>query len=301
MKKLWFIPFILAMSVLASCATGADVPASKAVNEKLNVSVSILPQKYIVEQIGGDYIEVNVLAGPGADPHTYEPKPEQMKSLARSRLYFAIGVDFEQAWLERFEGANPEMKVVNTIEGLQLLPMTTNEQAGDTSTEENHDNEIDTHTWTSPEMVKHQAAIITQALSEVDPNHAAEYQQNYDAFLAELTSLQADIHQTLEGIGSKKFLVFHPAWGYFAQEFGLEQVAVEVGGQEPSAQELAEIIKEAQTEDIRVVFAQPEISTRSAEIIANEINGKVLLISPLEENWMENMRKVAQTFKDVLK
>ena len=96
-------------------------------------------------------------------------------------------------------------------------------------------------------------------------------------------------------------MVFHPSWGYFARDFGLEQIPVEVGGQEPSAQELAELIARAKEENIRIIFAQPELSTQDAETIAKEIGGEVLLVSPLSPDWLENLREVAQTFAEALR
>jgi len=145
-----------------------------------------------------------------------------------------------------------------------------------------------------------QSQAIYEALSELDPQHEADYKANLEAFIADIDDLEADISATLSGLKSNKFMVFHPAWGYFGDDFGLEQIAVEVGGQEPSAQELANLIQEAKEENIQVIFAQPEFSTQDAETIANEIGGEVLLISPLAPDWLQNLRNVAQTFSDVL-
>jgi zinc transport system substrate-binding protein len=169
--------------------------------------------------------------------------------------------------------------------------------------QEEHDQEEgapDPHVWVSPELVKVQSQAIYEALAKLDPAHEAEYKTNLDAFVADIDQLEADIKATLSGLKSKKFMVFHPAWGYFAHDFGLEQIPVEVGGQEPSAQELAHLIEEAKEEGIQVVFAQPEFSTEDAETIAQEIGGEVLLISPLAPDWLQNMRTVAQTFANAL-
>jgi zinc transport system substrate-binding protein len=149
-------------------------------------------------------------------------------------------------------------------------------------------------------LVKVQSRTIYEALTELDPAHKAEYEANLDAFIADIDALETEIEVTLSGLEAKKFMVFHPAWGYFARDFGLEQMSVEVGGQEPSAQELTHLIEEAKEENVQVVFAQPEFSTEDAETIAKEIGGEVLLISPLASDWLENMRSVAQTFADVL-
>ena len=155
--------------------------------------------------------------------------------------------------------------------------------------------------WTSPENVKVMSETIYQTLSEIDPAHEADYAANLANFQQDIDDLEDEIEANLEGITSNKFIVFHPAWAYFARDFGLEQIAIEIEGSEPSAQELAGIIDEAKEENIQVVFGQPEFSTKTADYIAEEINGQVILISPLAEDWLENLRGVGTTFGEVLK
>jgi zinc transport system substrate-binding protein len=158
----------------------------------------------------------------------------------------------------------------------------------------------DPHIWLSPSLVKVQARTIAEALIDLDPDRQAAYEANLDAFLADIEDLEGTIEEALSGVESRKFLVFHPSWGYFAEDFGLEQVAIEVGGQEPSARELAELIALAEEEEIRVVFAQPEFSAEDATTIAEEIGGEVIMVSPLAEDWLNNMSKVADTFAEAL-
>jgi zinc transport system substrate-binding protein len=174
------------------------------------------------------------------------------------------------------------------------------DEEGEKEELEHEEGAPDPHVWLSPELVKVQSQAIYEALARLDPAHKDAYKANLEAFIADIDLLERDIKATLSGLKSSKFLVFHPAWGYFAHDFGLEQIPVEVGGQEPSAQELAHLIEEAKKENIRVVLAQPEFSTADAETIAREIGGKVLLISPLAPDWLANMRNVAQTFADVM-
>ena len=141
---------------------------------------------------------------------------------------------------------------------------------------------------------------IYETLVELDPDHETEYSANLQLFIEDINALQTQITGSLANLKSNKFMVFHPAWGYFAREFGLEQISIEVDGQEPSAQELAGLIDQAKADNIKVVFAQPEFNTKSAEVIANEIGGKVLLVSALEFDWLANMQTVAQTFAETL-
>ena len=258
-------------------------PAS---SEKLQVTVSILPQKYFVERIGGEYVDVNVMVLPGESPATYEPKPNQLKALSQAGAYFSIGVPFEDAWMDRIAAANPGMMIVDTTTGIDRMPMGSGEE------------NLDPHIWLSPKLVKVQARTIYDALAQVDCAHEPEYQANLERFRADVDNLDTDIRNMLDGVPNRKLMVLHPSWSYFACEYGLEMIPIEVGGQEPSAAEMADLVTRARNEGITVVFAQPEFSIRDAETIAQEIGGKVLLISPLASDWLNNMRSVAKTFAD---
>ena len=290
-----------------ACATPTSVAQPTiADDDRIQVTVSILPQKYFVERVGGQDVAVNVMVGPGESPHSYEPKPEQMRALSESALYFLIGVEFEGAWMERIASANPDMRMVDLSAGIDKLPMAAHGHANDEEHKaegdehEEDENGLDPHVWTSPELVKGMAAVIARELAELNPQRADYYDANLDEFISDIESLQADIRASLNPLESRKFMVFHPSWGYFARDFGLEQVAIEVGGTEPSASQLAALLDEAREEGIQVVFAQPEFSTRSADTIAREIGGTVILISPLAEDWLDNLARVAGALADNL-
>lgn len=293
-------PALIGLSVCLVILLGAGCSASRepAQTGKKPVTVSILPEKYFVEQIGGDRVTVNVMVGPGDSPHTYEPKPEQMAAISQSKIYFAIGVEFESAWLDKIASASPAMKIVDLSAGIEKIPMSAYLVA--TGGEEHAAGEMDPHIWTSPENVKIIARSIAAELAGIDKPNEKFYQSNLDAFLSDIERLQADITGMLDNLDSRRFLVFHPAWGYFAREFDLEEIPIEEGGTEPSASELGAIIDVARNENIRVVFAQPEFSAQIAKYIASEIDGQVTLISPLAENWLENLRLVAKAFEDNL-
>lgn len=294
-----FLVLLLLLLMITACTSKSEM----ATEGKLQITVSILPEKFFVERIGGDRVMVNVMVGPGDDPHTYEPKPDQMAALSQSEIYFAIGVEFEKAWLDRFASANPHMKIVDLSAGIEKITLSnpSNEQdKGDTSGETHAEHALDPHIWTSPEISKIISTRIAQELSSLDEENAPFYQANLEMLLQEIEQLQKDIRLALESVDNRRFLVFHPAWGYFAREFGLQQIPIEVGGTEPSAGELAKIIDTAKKENIHVVFAQPEFSTTTADFIAQEINGRVVLVSALAENWLDNLRKVADSFKENL-
>lgn len=287
MNKQFYIAavcLLLIAGVLAGCRQSA--PAAPAAPAALHVTVSILPQRYFVERIGGEYVAVNVMVEPGASPATYEPQPEQLRALSVADVYFSIGVPFESAWLERFASVNENLLLVDTTQGIERLGEPGNP---------------DPHIWLSPALVKVQSQTIYETLVQLDPEHQGAYRANLESFLTDIDALDADIRETLTGVENRKFMVFHPSWGYFARDYGLEQLPVEVGGQEPSAAELAALVAEAKQEGIKVIFAQPEFSTRSAETIAQEIGGEVLLISPLAPDWLDNLRRVAEALAKAMK
>ena len=282
MNKRFYIA-VTSLLLVAGVLAGCGQPATPTAPAVLHVTVSILPQRYFVERVGGEYVAVNVMVEPGASPATYEPQPEQLRALSVADVYFSIGVPFENAWLERFASVNEELLIVDTTQGI--------ERQGDPE-------HPDPHIWLSPALVKVQAQTIYETLAQLDPEHQETYRANLESFLADIDALDADIRETLAGVENRKFMVFHPSWGYFARDYGLEQLPVEVGGQEPSAAELAALVAEAKQEGIKVIFAQPEFSTRSAETLANEIGGEVLLISPLAPDWLDNLRRVAEVLAE---
>ncbi len=293
-----FIAGLLLIASLSACA-----PVSIPNPDVLSVMVSVVPQRYFVERIGAGHVNVEVMVAAGASPATYEPKPEQLKILSHAQVYFSIGVPFETIWLDKIIESSPDIRMVDTIAEIERLPIKAHYHDEDEHEGEDDDHAegaLDPHVWLSPALVKVQAKAIYDALVDLDPTHEPSYTANYEAFLQELDALESDIATTMAPFAGEKFMVFHPSWGYFAHDFGLEQIAVEVGGQEPSAQELAILIEEAKHEGIHVVFAQPEFSTADAETIAKEIDGEVLLISPLAMDWEDNLRSIAETFAETL-
>jgi zinc transport system substrate-binding protein len=271
----------------------------------LGVFVSIAPQKYFVQKIGGTLVNVSILVPAGADPHTYEPKPKQMVELSKSALYFAVGIDFERAWLKKISATYPRMRIIHTDEGIAKIPMSgQHRQEGNIHKHEkkaqHHDGAPDPHVWLAPAPVKVQAAHILKALSEADPKNRLQYAAGYDAFLKELDALDGELKALFAGRKGEQFMVFHPAWGYFAESYGLEQAPVEAGGKEPKAAQLQSLIRRARERGVKVIFVQPQLSAKSAQMVAREIGGAVVRVDPLAENWDANMREVARKFRAAL-
>ena len=270
----------LAVALWACSAPERSEPGAP--EQVISVWVSIVPQRYFVERIGGDRVDVDVMVPPGFSPATYEPRPSQVEALAGADMYVQIGVPFEDAWMSRIRALNQVMLVVDQSQGIDRI------------------DGRDPHIWLSPRLVKVQARTIFEALVKLDRDYEGFYHANLEAFLVDLDELDTRIERGLSGLETRKFIVFHPAWSYFAHDYGLEMIPVRVEGGDPSAAEMAELIRIARANDIKVIFAQPEFSTQSAETIAREIDGRVLLISPLAPDWMENLARVADTFAEVL-
>jgi len=275
---------------------------------KLPVFVSIVPQKYFVQQIGKNLVDVQVMVQPGASPATYEPKPRQMAALSKTKIYFAIGVQFENAWLPKITAANSRMKVVHTDHSIEKLAMERHhhkegEHHGAAVHGEAHQAPaaLDPHIWLSPPLVKIQARTILAALQEADPVHRHIYAENFREFALRTDRLDADLKKTFAGRKGLQFMVFHPSWGYFARAYALEQVPIEVEGKNPKPAQLKGLIEHARENRIKVVFVQPQFSTRSAALVAREIGGQVAYADPLAEDWMANLRGVAGKFKMALK
>ena len=279
--------------------------------EPVPVFVSIVPQKYFVEKIGGALIQVSVMVKPGSSPATYEPKPNQMVALSKAKIYYAIGVPFEKVWLNKIGAANPKMLLVRTEKGIKKRPVKAHyhregeekilEKRRQGSADE-HQGIKDPHIWLSPPLVKVQAQNILDALLLVDPQNGAIYKTNHRKFVAELGALDTQIRGIFGGKGEgTAFMVFHPAWGYFAQTYGLEQIAVEIEGKEPKPADLKDLIRHARERGIKVIFVQPEFSTRSAEAIAKAIGGKVVLANPLALDWANNLKEIASKFHAALR
>lgn len=271
----------------------------------LPVMVSIAPQKYFLEKLGGPLVEVSVMVAPGADAHTFEPKPSQMAQAAKAKLYFAQGVEFEHAWLPKLAKTNPGMTVVNTQEGIELMPMAGHHEDHGHKKKDTHahdDKEMDVHTWTAPSLVKLQAAAMARALSKADPANAQAYDANLKAFAAELDALDVQLRAALQGVpAGAEFIVFHPAWAYFAREYGLKEVAIEAGGKEPGPRQLKELIEHARETKAKVVFVQPQFSRKTAQTLADAIGAKLVTADDLAPDWSRNVLAVAKALADALR
>jgi len=282
---------------------------SLALGEPLRVFVSVLPMKTFVEKVGGEHVEVRAMVQPGHSPAVYDPTPQQIAELARTRLYVAIGVPFEHAWMKRIRGANPSMQILDVQGDLPMRRLDEHHHE-DPAHAHHHrheaesgllEDEPDPHVWTSPPLVVRMAGSIRDRLTELDPAHAEAFARNHDEFVRELEDLDRDIRTLLAPVQNRRFLVFHPSWGYFADAYGLVQVPIEREGKQPGAKALAGLIDQAKRERIRVVFVQPQFDRRQAELVADAIGGGVIAVDPLATDYAANLRRVAQHFAEALR
>ena len=279
-------------------------------NASLKVFTSILPQKYFVEKIGGDRVSVNVLVIPGKSPATYEPVPSQVIDLSSSDIFFSIGVPFEKGFLDSVRENLNGLVIKDVSDGVKKRNIIRHfhddedshveieeDNHGEETHEDNHEAGKDPHIWLSLKAAKIMAENIYMTLSEKDPENSSYYRENFNALVEEIVKTDEELTEMLAPYKGRRFFVFHPSFGYFADEYGLEQVAVESGGKEPSPAALEKIITEAKSGGIKIIIAQPEFSKKSAEVIAEAIRGEVLLLNPLDPDYLSTIRKIAEGIK----
>jgi zinc transport system substrate-binding protein len=292
MRLASLIPFLL---LLAACR-----PAPMERAEAVRVAVSVPPQAYFVERIGGPRVQVAVMIPPGYSHVDYPLTPRQIAALSRARLYVAVGhpaFEFEAIQLAPVLKALPGLRVVDMSKGMDLI---TEGEGSEGDPEEHGHAGGDPHVWVAPDTVAVAARNIAAALEEIDPAHAAEYRANLASFETEIAALDREIRARLAGERGDGFMVYHPTWGYFAREYGLRQVAIEAEGKEPSAQRLIHLIERARRERIKVVFVQSGFPRKSAQVIAEAVGGRVLVADPQDPDWLGNLRRVARELQEAL-
>jgi zinc transport system substrate-binding protein len=266
----------------------------------VNVVVSIAPQKWLVSRVGGEAIDSEILVPAGQDPHTFEPKPRQIARLAKARLYFTVGLPFEERLREKIDDAGIPVRFKNSAAGIVKIPCPEyGHEDGDVHPDQ-HDGKDDPHVWLSPANLMVMAQNIAQALSEADPANARPYANNLKKLQEELAALDRDIAGRLKAFAGASFYVFHPSFAYFARDYGLRQEAVEIEGKSPSPKQLQHLINEARKNKARVVFSQPQFDPKSAEAVARAIHGRVVPLDPLAYEVAANLNLMADSIAAAL-
>lgn len=298
------IHLLLTAVLLCVLPLSCEAPDRDAGEEDLlGVFVSIVPQAYVVERIGGEHLSVGVLVQPGQSPHTFEMTPRQITALSTSRLFFANGMPFERTLIEKVRREMPHLTVVRTDAGIErrALVLHHGEREGETPQSPHEgDAELDPHMWMSPPLLGTMAKTIAEALAEADPAHARDYLSNLEAFLIDVDSTDARIREVLRPYRGRSFYVFHPAFGYFGDAYGLRQVAIETEGKSPTPRQLDAVIERARAENVRIIFVQPQFDRKAARSVADALDGAVVPIDPLAKDVLQNLREMAQKLEDAL-
>lgn len=265
-----------------------------AAGAKPTVVVSILPQKEFVQRVAGDAVDVVVLVGPGASPHSYEPTPRQIASVSSAAVWFTIGVDFEKVLRPRIASLYPSLRIVDTTKNVKFRTLESHdhEDEGGAGVATAETGGLDPHTWLGREPAKAQARAIADALAAFLPASAATIAARTQSFLAEIDAVFADLSRRLAPLEGTKAFVYHPSFGYFLDEFGIAQEAVEVGGKEPTQKTLASLIALAKKEGAKIIFVQKQFPSQAAATVAKAIGGSVIEMDPLAGDWLANLKRM---------
>ena len=331
-KKIFFVTALLLASLLSA---------------KPVVIASIAPVGYLAKAVGGDKIEVQSLAK--GDVHSYEPKPNDMKAVAKARIFIAAGLEFEEAWIPRFKASAKNLVVVQSDAKIAKLKeehsghaehdeehsghddhkakddkhsghaakdkhaehtghVAKDKHAGHAEHDEKHeaheehDEEheahADPHVWLNPMLAITMARNISDALIAMDKANKDFYLKNFQKLMNDLLAFDESAKNELAGLKNRKFVVYHPAWGYFAEHYDLEQISIERNGKEPKIDEMASTVKMIKDENIKVIFADPNRSQKSAQVLASQTGAKVELLDPLGYNLLENLKIAVRAIKD---
>jgi len=301
-RRLIIAVLTASLSLFYGLACAQEVKAA----EKIKVFVSIEPVAYFVKRVAGPLADVSVLVGSGQDPHTFEPTPKLITKLADAQVLFKIGFPFEGALIKKAGSTFKDLKVVDLQQGIKMRPIAEShkepghENLGHSHSHSHDADGLDPHTWLNPSIAKIQAETIATTLIQIDPAHRASYEENLKKFEADLDNINTELMNSLAPIRGKSFFVFHPAFGYFADAYGLKQVAVELEGKEPTARQLARLIEKAKAQGVKVIFAEPQFPQKAARTLAESIGGAVVLIDDLSPDYLNNLREVAASVGSAL-
>jgi len=302
MKRNIYTPISIIALLLVSLAfplAGQGVK-ERPEQQQLTVAVSILPHQAAVDRISGGLARTVVLVGPGQSPHAYEPTPRQMSELSQADLWLLSGTEFEHALEDKIAELYPDLDIIDGTEGVTFRTLEAHDHGEEDLEAENHEESRDQHTWLGREPYLQFIDHALQAMKDHDPVNAATYERNAAAYLAEIDQSFESLRAELADLEGETVLVFHPAFGYFLDEFGIDQEAIETGGKEPTARVLSSIISEAIEDGIKTVFVQEQFPTSAAESVADAIGGSVVALNPLAYDWLENIRRMGNALRNSL-
>ena len=282
---------IITLIIIASLLTGLSSckNTGKQTNSKTSISTTVIPIGYFIKAIVGDNFTINVMVPDGAAPSSYEPTPRQMQQLANSAMYFSLeSLGFEKTTLKKIAENSMEIQIINVAKG--ITPIEGGHDHG-------HVHGVDPHMWMSPMQAKTIIKNIYSAIVKFDPNDRAFYTKNFNALMKEVEETDQDVRSTLKGSTNTSFLIYHPALSYFARDYSIEQISIELDGKEPSPNYLQEIIEESRGHNIKTLFVQRQFDENFANIVAKETGTNVVVFDPLSENWKETIMLVTNALK----
>lgn len=294
MRAKRFICIILGLTLFLCMLPVTGCNKSTGTNESENsttkkpvIAVSIVPEQTFVKAVCGDLAEVIAMIPPGNSPENYEPTPKEMQKFSKASIYFTIGVPTEEA------------NILPNVGDIKVFSLQ-NEVASNYADRTFSSGERDPHIWLSPKRVKVMIVAIAREMSNFDPKNEKTYSENAKAYNEQLDELDGQIQSALTGVQSKKFIVYHPAFGYLADDYNLTMYALEEEGKEATPQHLQEMIDLAKKEKVKVVFYQEEVDSSQSEAFAEEIGGKTIQLSPLAADYIGNIRNMAKTMTEVM-
>lgn len=276
--------------------TGCIVSCSEEGKKKEIVTVTIQPQKYFAEKIAGNRFDIDCIIPNGMSPESYDPSPSHLVRVGKSRAYFKIGyIGFEMAWLDKLMQNNPDMKLYDNSQGVELLKTT--HVCNDESLHLHLEN-IDPHIWTSPKEAAVIAENMYRAFAELDPEHKEEFEKNYLELKAQIAQTDSAVTSMLSKVPGRMFVIYHPTLSYLARDYGLQQLSVEMDGKEPSPFYLKTVMDIARKNRADVIFVQKEFDSKNVRIMADELNAEVVEINPLSYDWNEETIRIAKALSD---
>ncbi len=294
----------ICLGTIVLCPTpGHPSPDSSAL--PLRICITIAPLAFIVEHIGGEYVRVDTLLPPGQDPHMFEPEPRLLHRLSQAHMYLLTGLPFEQILVKKLSVQQKNLRIIDLTTEISFLETGNYNDAqdcpGDNTTDHAHTGR-DPHFWLGTHQLRQFINAAAHVIIAADPEHAATYQQNTARLLARLEAVHGQNLTLLSPYRNRLFFVYHPAFGYFAHTYSLQQQAVETNGRQPNPRSIAALIKQARTAGVRTIFVQPQTDTKSAQAIAAALHGNVVPLDPLAKDALQNLetmaRAIVHSFED---
>ncbi len=270
--------FIICALLIVGCATKSE-------SDKKTIYVTITPMQSIVEEITAGDFDVEVIVPKGASPETFEPTPKQVTAFSDAEFIFSTGlIDFEQNLVKRISG---DAEVVNLSKDIELI-------AGSCSHgNHQHKHGIDPHIWTSPRALRTMVTNAHDAIMALYPD-SVKYTEATNRLLERIDALDTYCAARIEAAGVEAMMIYHPAYTYFARDYGINQIAIEHDGKEPSLRQTTALIEKAKEHGVKAILRQPQYSEDKVRAIANDAGAEIITTDPLAEDILGEIERVTE-------